>query len=86
MDFTVIKRADIRQGEFAEIVGVSRTTTNLWVRGKMHPHRYIRARIGVVLNHLEAALKHGALPLSKGTVDRVPAIRLAIKNAAQQAG
>ena len=67
MDFTVIKRAGMSQLEFAKLVGVSRVTTNLWVRCKMTPHRYIKPRIASVLLSMECAIENRDLPISEAT-------------------
>ena len=63
MDFTPIKRAGLKQIEFAALVGVSRPTVNLWVRGKMHPNRYIQKHVKDTLAAVQAAVKNGDLPL-----------------------
>jgi DNA-binding XRE family transcriptional regulator len=81
MDFTVIARAGLTQAEFSALVGVGRVTTNTWVRGKMHPHRYIKARITAVLGCLESAIEHKDLPLADGVQDRLAAVRRAVKSA-----
>lgn len=79
MDFTVIARAKLTQREFAALVGVSRVTANMWVRAKMSPHRYIRAKIATVLSHLEAALQRGDLPLNDAREkERTTALRVAV--------
>ena len=65
MDFTVIARGGLKQTEFSALVGVSRVTTNLWVRGKMSPHRFIKAKVAAVLAHLQSAIENGELPLQQ---------------------
>lgn len=69
MDFSLIAAASLTQREFSELCGVSRVTTNLWVTGKMRPHRYIQANIASVLDAIKAALDANELPLSN-KVDR----------------
>lgn len=85
MDFSTIARSGMTQGEFAQLVGVSRPTANMWVTGKMHPHRYTNAKIALVLEHLQSAIKHGALPLEKGVADRVARVGDAVRDAAARA-
>jgi DNA-binding XRE family transcriptional regulator len=63
MDFTIITKAGLTQQEFGALVGVSRVTTNTWVRGKMEPHRFIKAQVAAVLRALQKAVKGGDLPL-----------------------
>ena len=63
MDFTVIARAGLTQVEFSLLAGVNRVTANMWVRGKMSPHKYIRAKVQALLALLEEALTHELLPV-----------------------
>lgn len=84
MDFSVIKRARMTQGEFADLVGVSRVTVNQWVRGKMRPHRYTSAKIGAMLEHLESAAEFGELPLPNGVSDRLAGFRAAVKQSVRR--
>ena len=64
-------------------VGVSRATTIMWVRGKMQPHRYINAKVAVVLKHLQSALDIGVLPLAAKTHEgRHAELRVAVKQSA----
>lgn len=87
MDFTVIARAGLTQQEFAGLVGVGRVTANTWVRGKMSPHQFIRAKIAAVLTHLESAIEHKDLPLSAAVppAGRMAGIRAAVKDAVARA-
>ena len=80
MDFTLISRADLRQHEFADLCGVTRVTVNLWVQGKMAPHRFIRADVGAALGGIADALKAGQLPLTAGIPkhQRLQALRDAV--------
>lgn len=84
MDFTLIHRADVRQHEFAELCGVSRVTVNLWVQGKMMPHRFIRTNIEAALDSVAAALQSAQLPLplSIPKHQRQQALRVAVAPAA----
>lgn len=65
MNFAIIKAAGMTQAEFGELPGVrvGRATVNLWVSGKMHPNRYIKASVAEVLGKVDQALKDGRLPL-----------------------
>lgn len=62
IDFSVARQAGLSQSELAAVLGVSRVTVNLWVKGKMKPHRYnvdnVRARMAL----LAAAIKHNLIP------------------------
>lgn len=86
MDFTVIKRAGLSQLEFARLTGVSRVTTNMWVGGKMHPHRYITSRIKQVVDALESAVVAKQLPLSESVAPtkRLSAIKAAVLASARR--
>jgi transcriptional regulator with XRE-family HTH domain len=64
-DFTVVARAGLTQKEFASLAGISRVTANMWIRGKMKPHRYIKAHAHRVINRLELAVQKLALPVPK---------------------
>jgi transcriptional regulator with XRE-family HTH domain len=85
MDFSVIRRSGMTQAEFAALCGVSRVTANTWVRGKMRPHRYTKAKIVLLLDHLESAIKAGDLPLLNGSANRDTQLRMAVRRAALRA-
>ena len=82
-DFTIVARAGLTQKEFAALTGVSRATANLWVRGKMNPHRYIKSKAARVVSTLEKAILDATLPLSPDIkrVEREAAIQVAFKQA-----
>jgi transcriptional regulator with XRE-family HTH domain len=82
-DFTIIPRAGLTQKEFAVLTGVSRVTVNLWSRGKMRPHRYIKPRTIRVINTLETAVANGLLPIPSSVA--LPERGRAIKHAIRQA-
>jgi DNA-binding XRE family transcriptional regulator len=86
MDFTVVQRAGMTQLEFSTLAGVSRVTTNMWCRGKMSPHKYIRSRITALLHALESAVADAQLPLESGTpkAERVAQIKERVRTAAQR--
>lgn len=65
MKFELIEKAGLTQREFAQVCGVSRTTVNLWINGKMNPHRFILSRVQAVIDALEGALASGELPTAK---------------------
>lgn len=69
MEFDVIKRAGLTQGEFAKLCGVSRVTANMWLNQKMKPHRLLRVAVAKRLEILDEAVAVGDLPLAK-TVPR----------------
>lgn len=64
-DFTVVARAGLTQAEFAMIAGVSRVSANMWIRGKITPHKYSETKIESILVQLENAIKHKLLPLDR---------------------
>lgn len=81
LDFTVVARAGLTQREFAALVGVSRVTTNLWVSGKMNPHRLIRARAVSTVAVLEKAILNAKLPLPQSikATERPAALACALR-------
>lgn len=85
MDFNIIATADLRQHEFAALAGVSRVTTNLWVSGKMAPHRFIRADIENLIAEIKIALENKHLPIDRGVPKhlRMRTIREAVSSLAQ---
>ena len=87
-DFTIVARAGLTQKEFATLTGVSRVTANLWVRGKMRPHRYLKIKAARVVSTLEKAIAIETLPLPKATKsqDRDAAIAIAFKQAYDASG
>ena len=87
-DFTIVARAGLTQKEFATLTGVSRVTANLWVRGKMRPHRYLKIKTARVVRALEKAVASETLPLPKGisSTARGPAIAVAFRKAYEASG
>lgn len=85
MDFSLLARADVRQHEFADLCGVTRVTVNLWVQGKMAPHRFIKDNIETVMAGLAAAVESARLPLPPSIPkhQRMQALRDAVAPAAQ---
>lgn len=71
MDFTPVRKARLTQGEFAKLCGVSRLTTNTWLREERpaQPHRLLQFTVTMQLQRLSEAVAMGLLPLS-GTVRR----------------
>lgn len=63
MDFSVIDRAGVTQGQFATVVGVERVTVNTWVRAKFRPRGIARARVSKLLALLAEAIEAGTLPV-----------------------
>ena len=86
MDFTIVQRAGMTQLEFSALAGVSRVTTNMWCRGKMSPHKYIRARIAALLHALESAVADAQLPIEEGIpkAERVARIKERVRTAAHR--
>jgi transcriptional regulator with XRE-family HTH domain len=62
MDFTLIRAAGLTQKEFASLCEVTRTTVNLWLAGKMQPHKFICKRVERVLGVIERAVEENKLP------------------------
>lgn len=71
--------AGITQEEFGELCGVRRATVNMWCRGKMRPHQYIRSNVLDAMDRVGKAVSAGALPLPRSVQrkDRREAIRQA---------
>lgn len=82
-DFTIVARAGLTQKEFAMLTGVSRATANMWVRGKMNPHRYLKTKAARVVSTLEKAITDATLPLPKEIkrTEREAAIKSAFRQA-----
>lgn len=66
IDFSAIHRAGLTQSEFADICEVSRITVNLWVKGKMQPHRYNRDHVAMCILATANAIESRKLPLPSG--------------------
>jgi transcriptional regulator with XRE-family HTH domain len=64
-DFSLIQRAGLSQGQFAELVGTARVTVNLWVRGKYSPRKPMDRRVKRALDLLQKAIDEGTLPVQK---------------------
>jgi DNA-binding XRE family transcriptional regulator len=67
MDFTIIRRAGITQGQFAELVGVTRATVNTWVSGEFRPNAKQRRHVIRAIKLLETAVEEARLPLPADT-------------------
>lgn len=63
LDFSILKVADVTQGEFAQLCGVSRVTVNWWVNGKVTPNRFVVDKVERELARIRAAVNGKALPL-----------------------
>lgn len=61
MDFSVINKAGLTQGELAWLCGVSRVTANKWLNGK-GVHFLLEAQVSKTLNAVSAAIDHEILP------------------------
>lgn len=74
MDFSIIRRAGLTQGEFGTLCGVSRVTANLWATGKMNPNKYIVDHVAAVIAAINKGLTGGKLPIKHNlTRDKRPA-------------
>lgn len=80
LDFSAIHRAGLTQSEFADLCKVSRITVNLWVKGKMQPHRYNRDHVAMCIMATADAIKSRKLPLPSGLEGdrRIAALRSAL--------
>ena len=68
IDFSAIHRAGLTQSEFADICEVSRITVNLWVKGKMQPHRYNRDHVAMCILATSDAIKSRKLQIGRAHV------------------
>lgn len=78
----VLAQAGITQAEFASLCGVRRVTVNLWCRGKMRPHQYIRSNVLDAIERVKQATSAGVLPLPRSVQrdKRTDALRQATTN------
>ncbi len=70
MNLSAAAESGLTQTELAHVLGVSRVTVNLWLNGKMKPHRYNAAHISQRLELLQEAQRRGLIP--KQTAKRKP--------------
>ena len=78
LDFSFAKSAKLTQSELAAVLGVSRVTVNMWIKGKAKPHRLHAGDIRKRLNALREAIESGKLPSSK--VERSAALIAVVAN------
>jgi DNA-binding XRE family transcriptional regulator len=62
MNLTAAADSGLTQTELAQVLGVSRVTVNLWLNGKMKPHRYNAENVRRRLELLHEALKRNLIP------------------------
>ena len=80
MDFNLMAKAGLTQREFAELADVSRATTNMWVTGKMKPHRFIESHVSALLANIQKKMEAGELPLAqRGHAARITALQALVQ-------
>lgn len=62
MDLNMAAESGLTQTELAKVLGVSRVTVNLWLNGKMKPHRYNAHNVQRRLEFLQEVIKRGLIP------------------------
>lgn len=63
MDFSIVEKAGLTQGEFAWLCGVSRVTANKWLHGgAVHP--LLKSPTATMLDRIRKAVEKSALPLA----------------------
>lgn len=82
MDFSVAVASGLSQTELAKVLGVSRVTVNLWMNGKMKPHRYHADTIEQKLALLDKAVKANLIPKRTARVQRHDAVVEILKSLA----
>ena len=86
VDFSAVRDSGLSQAEIARVLGVSRVTVNLWLNGKMNPHRYNAHNVELAVNSLTAAIKSGLIPKrTKGRSLNAEQIRAAIQQVQSEA-
>lgn len=80
IDLSPVIAADIRQGEFAKLLNISRVTVNQWFNHHHQPHTLLAPKVRNYLDLIQAGIKDGQLPLSPnvGPKDRVLQIKTVI--------
>lgn len=66
LDFSMVQASGLTQVELAKVLGVSRTTVNLWFNGKMNPHRLHAEHVERRMELLSAALRKNLIPKQTG--------------------
>jgi len=60
-DFDALRESGVTQAEFAALFGVSRTTVNTWVAGRL-PTKFLQSRVYKYLRLLRQGVDNGSLP------------------------
>lgn len=68
LDFSILKRAGVSQGLFADLCQVSRETANGWVNGRSKPAKDRRSNVTKILRALDLAVQRGNLPVDSRSV------------------
>jgi transcriptional regulator with XRE-family HTH domain len=63
LDFTIIEKAGVSQGQFGRLCGVSRITVNTWATGARAPAKHRLQRVSDALDLLSRATATGQLPV-----------------------
>ena len=62
VEFQTALAAGLSQTEIAKVLGVSRVTLNLWLNGKMKPHRYHKHVVDARIALLNKAVEQNLIP------------------------
>lgn len=84
-DLSAPLKAGLTQTELAEVLGVSRVTLNLWLHGKMNPHRLHRDTVVERLAHLQRAIDQNLIPKKIRRASRMSALLQAVEQAKEYA-
>jgi DNA-binding XRE family transcriptional regulator len=81
IDFSVPIKAGLTQTELAKVLGVSRVTLNMWLHGKMKPHRLHAKDIESRMELVMRAINLNLIPPKPRRGSRDAAIAVAVEKA-----
>lgn len=70
IDFSPVKRADLKPSDLAKLIGVGRVTCSYWINGHTQPHYLHHDRVRGIVDAIQTATEGGLLPVPMNIMRR----------------